>query len=132
MVNMLDESVLNITRDLERNNMLENTIIFFSSDVRIILDIFFYVCDSLENFLFLFLKNGGDISDYQRNYPLRGGKTTVFEGGQRVRSFIYGRKLGAGRFVYDGMFHSVDLIPTLMSAALDEPVGKFILFGINF
>lgn len=33
MGNMLDESILNITRDLKRNNMLENTLIFFSSDV---------------------------------------------------------------------------------------------------
>ena len=34
MINMLDESILNITRDLERNNLLEHTLIVFTSDVR--------------------------------------------------------------------------------------------------
>lgn len=34
MTYLLDESILNITKDLERNNMLEDTIIVFSSDVR--------------------------------------------------------------------------------------------------
>lgn len=33
MTYLLDESVANITRDLERNNMLDDTIIIFSSDV---------------------------------------------------------------------------------------------------
>lgn len=33
MINLLDESILNITRDLERNNMLEHTLIIFTSDV---------------------------------------------------------------------------------------------------
>lgn len=69
------------------------------------------------------LKNGGEISDYQRNYPLRGGKTTVFEGGQRVRAFIYAQNLDIDPYVYNGMFHSVDWIPTVINAALPEPIG---------
>ena len=39
MISLLDESILNITRDLERNNMLDDSIIFFTSDV-IILKVF--------------------------------------------------------------------------------------------
>lgn len=70
------------------------------------------------------MKNGGDIGDHQRNYPLRGGKTTVFEGGQRVRAFISGRNLGVEPYAYEGMFHSVDWIPTILSAALGQPTGK--------
>jgi arylsulfatase A-like enzyme len=33
MTYLLDESVLNITKDLERNGMLKDTVIVFSSDV---------------------------------------------------------------------------------------------------
>ena len=72
-------------------------------------------------------KNGGEISDLHRNYPLRGGKTTVFEGGQRVRSFIYGKDLDIKPFVYNGMFHFVDWLPTIMSAAMDTPISSLIL-----
>lgn len=35
MTYLLDESVLNITKDLERNGMLDDTVIIFSSDVNI-------------------------------------------------------------------------------------------------
>lgn len=56
---------------------------------------------------------------------MRGGKTTVFEGGHRVRAFINGRNLGVNPFVYNGMFHSVDWIPTILSAALGQPTGLF-------
>ena len=46
--------------------LMENTLIFFMSD------------------------NGGDVTySSGRNYPLRGSKFTVFEGGHKVRSFIY-------------------------------------------
>lgn len=55
---------------------------------------------------------------------MRGGKTTVFEGGQRVRAFIYGgRNLGVNPFEYNGIFHSVDIVPTLMSAAIGDSIG---------
>lgn len=45
----------------------------------------------------------------------------MFEGGSRVRAFINGKHLKP--FVYEGMFHSVDLLPTLVSSALNIPVG---------
>lgn len=69
----------------------------------------------------LFFKNGGEVKFSGRNHPLRGGKRTVFEGGSRVRAFINGKSLKP--FVYEGMFHSVDLLPTLVSSALNIPVG---------
>lgn len=59
--------------------------------------------------------------DYQRNFPLRGGKSGVFEGGNRVRAFI--NMKGLEPSVYDGMFHSVDWVPTVLSAAINEPIG---------
>ena len=67
------------------------------------------------------IKNGGEIRETGRNFPLRGGKRTVFEGGQRVRAFVHGKDLKPLK--YEGMFHSVDLLPTIMSSALNRPVG---------
>ena len=69
-------------------------------------------------------KNGGELRDSGRNYPLRGGKRTVFEGGHRVRSFIYDGGQNLTPNFYDGMFHSVDWLPTILSAAISKPVGN--------
>ena len=47
---------------------------------------------------------------------------TVFEGGTRVRGFINGKDINP--FVYDGMFHAVDWMPTILHAAVGVPVGN--------
>lgn len=39
---------------------------------------------------FGYLKNGGWITYAGNNYPLRGGKATVFEGGTRATAFVSG------------------------------------------
>jgi arylsulfatase B len=100
MVTLLDEAIGNITKKLDDLNMLNDTMIFFTSD------------------------NGGAVYSSGRNYPLRGGKMTAFEGGHRVRAFINGP--GLKPYVNEGMFHSVDWLPTVINAALDIPVGKFL------
>ena len=69
-------------------------------------------------------KNGGATYASGRNYPLRGGKMTVFEGGTRVRGFINGKSLKP--YVYDGMFHAVDWMPTILHAAIGVPVGLYL------
>lgn len=43
-------------------------------------------------FLFLW-QNGGWPKYFGNNYPLRGGKFTVYEGGTRVVSFVHGAGL---------------------------------------
>ena len=98
MVTILDEAIGNITKKLEELNLLNDTLIFFTSD------------------------NGGATYASGRNFPLRGGKMTAFEGGHRVRAFINGVDLKP--YVNEGMFHSVDWLPTVLNAALDEPVGN--------
>jgi arylsulfatase A-like enzyme len=46
---------------------------------------------------------------------------TVFEGGTRVRGFINGKNLKP--YVYDGMLHAIDWMPTILHAAIGVPVG---------
>ncbi|KAK3588140.1 hypothetical protein CHS0354_012198 [Potamilus streckersoni] len=105
MVSAMDEAIGNITESLKRNGMFNNTIIIFTAD------------------------NGGWPTFYGNNYPLRGGKTTVYEGGTRASAFIYGAGLKRTGYTYDGLVHAVDWNPTLVAAAGGQPdVG---IDGIN-
>ncbi len=47
---------------------------------------------------------------------------TVFEGGTRVRGFINGKDIKPS--VYEGIFHAVDWMPTILHAAVNTPVGN--------
>lgn len=105
LISILDESIGNLTAKLKKENLYDDTLIYFLSD------------------------NGGEIRETGRNFPLRGGKRTVFEGGQRVRAFVHGKDLKPLK--YEGMFHSVDLLPTIMSSALNRPVEFKGIDGVN-
>ena len=98
MVTVLDEAIGNVTKTLKDLNLFNDTLIFFTSD------------------------NGGATYASGRNYPLRGGKATAFEGGHRVVAFIHGTDLKP--YVNEGMFHAVDWLPTILNAALGVPVGN--------
>ena len=69
MVTALDESVLNITIALTEKNLINDTVIVFTTD------------------------NGGAAGHMElntaSNYPLKGGKFTVWEGGIRAVGFVY-------------------------------------------
>ncbi|XP_067658487.1 arylsulfatase B-like [Haliotis asinina] len=93
MVSALDEAVGNVTQALRDRGLFDNTLILFTSD------------------------NGGPIEGYANNWPLRGGKHTIWEGGTRGISFMHGVGLQKTRTTYDGMIHAVDWKPTLISAA---------------
>lgn len=106
MVSLMDEAIGNITRKLQELDMLNDTIIFFTSD------------------------NGGATYASGRNFPLRGGKMTAFEGGHRTRSFINNYP-NLKPYVNEGMFHAVDWLPTILNAALGVPVEITGIDGIN-
>ena len=67
MVTAIDEAVATVVSALETANLLNDTVIAFASD------------------------NGGQPKSGANNYPLRGGKDTLYEGGMRVPSMIYSR-----------------------------------------
>ena len=97
MVSSMDEGIGNITKALESTGLADNTIIVFSSD------------------------NGGNVNCVHpevtsSNYPYRGGKRALYEGGVRSPSFIWGRnRLAPSKS--DAMIHVTDWLPTFWSLA---------------
>ncbi|CAB3237079.1 unnamed protein product [Arctia plantaginis] len=109
MVKKLDDSVGEIVKALYDKGILENTVITFVSD------------------------NGGMTSgEYQNfasNYPLRGLKTSPFEGGIRVVGLMWSANLNNSDHHWNGYMHVSDWLPTLLTAAgVEVPSG---IDGIN-
>ena len=88
MVTAMDDAVGRIIKALEENHMLQNTMIVFLSD------------------------NGGPIDQGADNYPLRGSKGSLWEGGSRTPAFIFWQKLRPR--IEQRMFHITDWFPTFL------------------
>jgi len=97
MLDALDDSVGNITQALENKGMLENTILVFTTD------------------------NGGPANmingNYACNWPLRGTKYLLWEGGTRGASFIWSPLFKSSGYVSNHLMHLVDFVPTLLHGA---------------
>lgn len=94
----MDNSMRDILSALKESGQYENTVIFFISD------------------------NGGrdlsNLADNENpNYPLRGSKGTVYEGGTKVPGFVHSPLIGNQGSRFGGMFHLVDLVPTVLHLA---------------
>jgi len=96
MVTAMDDAVDVVVKSLKRAGMFENTIIIFFSD------------------------NGG-AKGHGNNWPLRGHKSSLWEGGTRTPAFIHGP--GLSPRVEDRMFHVTDWYPTLLEALNKQPSG---------
>ncbi|XP_037501282.1 arylsulfatase I [Rhipicephalus sanguineus] len=69
------------------------------------------------NSLFVFLSdNGGQVLYGGSNWPLRGNKNTLYEGGTRVPAFVAGPVLKKTGYNSSSIIHAVDWFPTLLSA----------------
>eukprot|EP01084_Bolivina_argentea_P036017 66669_1 len=104
-VNLLDIIIGNITQKLIDNNQWNNTLIIFSSD------------------------NGGP--EYlntagSNNWPLRGGKISLWEGGIRVNTFVSGGYLPPKRHgeIENGMVHVADWYSTFAAIIGFDPMDK--------
>ncbi|GFV54965.1 arylsulfatase B [Trichonephila clavipes] len=98
MVAKMDNSVGKLFEALHDKNMLANTIVVFSSD------------------------NGGETNlnkyGYASNYPLRGKKFYIWEGGIRVPAFIWSPLLQLQEpRISTQLMHITDWLPTLYTAA---------------
>jgi arylsulfatase B/arylsulfatase I/J len=116
MTTTVDEGIGNITAALKARDMFDDTIIIFTNDNGAPVfspsegeaSIGASICEPLGHW-------GQDTG--ATNYPLRGGKGTVYEGGVKGVSLIhYPNGLKGGRR-YDGLAHITDWLPTLVSAA---------------
>lgn len=96
MVSKLDDSVGRIVQQLQRQNMLNDSIIVFSTD------------------------NGGPAEGFNlnhaSNWPLRGVKNTLWEGGVRGAGLLWSPRLKKSRRLADQTMHIVDWLPTLLTA----------------
>jgi len=97
MASALDDAVGNLTLALHMKGMLNNTVIVFSTD------------------------NGGPAHGFNVNsacnWPLRGVKSTLWEGGTRGVGFVWSPLLKNSGYVSEHMMHVTDWLPTLTKAA---------------
>ena len=63
------------------------------------------------------LQNGGEKVFGGYNYPLRGNKVTMWEGGSLVQTVLWGGAVQKTGYVNDGLVHAVDWFPSLVSMA---------------
>eukprot|EP00727_Mastigamoeba_balamuthi_P014473 m51a1_g9650 hypothetical protein (582) ;mRNA; f:1183037-1185220 len=101
MVAAMDDAVGSILGALDRNGMRDNTIVVFSTD------------------------NGGAVAtngNMASNFPLRGGKQGVFEGGIRGVGVVAGP--GIAPRVSGELFHVSDWMPSLLTAVKRAVTGN--------
>ena len=104
-----DEGIGNITSLLQEKNLLDNTIIIFTTD------------------------NGGQAMKGSSNWPLRGNKNTVFEGGVRGTAYVWGANLPKLNYDNNQLLHATDWLPTIVEgiAGLELNKDKWALDGYN-
>jgi arylsulfatase A-like enzyme len=111
MMHHLDQSVGAIVEALAEQKILNNSIIVFSTD------------------------NGGPAAGFNlnaaSNYPLRGVKNTLWEGGIRAAGFIWSPLLKSRQRVSDQLIHISDWLPTLYHAAGGDETILRNIDGIN-
>ncbi|XP_060530121.1 arylsulfatase I-like [Cylas formicarius] len=97
MMTRLDSSVGQVVEALKNKSMLENSIIVFTTD------------------------NGGPAAGFNlnaaSNYPLRGVKNTLWEGGVRGAALVWSPLIEKPYRISKQMMHIVDWLPTILDAA---------------
>lgn len=110
MLSAVDEGIGNVTQALKAKGMFDNTLFIFTSD------------------------NGGptETGDHAgaRNWPLRGGKHSVWEGGVRATAFISGKGISS-QPDYTGLMHGADWFTTLADVAGYDLTGTQPLDGVS-
>lgn len=112
MLSCVDEGLTNVTTALQDRGMMNNTLVVFTTD------------------------NGGPINTGDgvgaRNWPLRGGKHSIWEGGTRGTAIIYGQMLLQRGYTFKHLMHGADWMPTMGAVAgFDVSTIPLPLDGVN-
>jgi len=113
MLSAVDEGIGNVTAALAARDMLESTTIVFTSD------------------------NGGPVLGGDaigaRNWPLKGGKHSIWEGGVRATGFVSGAGIENSQrgTDYNLLMHGADWLPTLADVAGYNLTGTLPLDGVS-
>jgi len=97
MLSCMDEGLANVTETLQARGMMDNTLVVFTTD------------------------NGGPINTGDgigaRNWPLRGAKHSIWEGGTRGTALISGKMLKQKGYTFTHLMHGADWMPTMGALA---------------
>ena len=115
MLESMDTSINAVLDVLDELGLTDNTIVVFFSD------------------------NGGNMygspADHSgpptNNYPLRGGKGTIYDGGTRVPAIIVWPGVVEEGSVSDALISSIDLYPTMLEMAGIAPKQQHVVDGIS-
>ena len=110
MVSIMDEAIGNVTSTFKEMGLWDDTLMVFTTD------------------------NGGPVNITFSgigacNWPLRGSKHTLWEGGVRGTAFIRGAGVNGTGLNNTALMHASDWFPTLLSAAGGNTQGTFPLDG---
>ncbi|XP_059177495.1 arylsulfatase J-like isoform X2 [Physella acuta] len=111
VVSALDDSIGQIMDALASSGMASNTVLVFSTD------------------------NGGPANGYDGNaacnWPLRGTKNTLWQGGVRGVGLVHSPLLKKKGYVNENLMHIVDWLPTIMSITTGNTSSLDNIDGIN-